>query len=299
MRKDIAEVEVRVARDEDKEAVLAFCKHTWENQPDYIHLVWDKWLTDPTGRIFVAVVDSVPVAMIRVVLMSEHEAWWEGLRVDRRYRGKGLVGVLRCHMERFLQEAGISVSRNCVSSENTIMNGIMARRGRQKVGRYAPYKADPIDSSLSHLVQLSSDDFDSAWALVASSDFRTGGPCLYINRGAKWQELTTQQLSDRLEAGLVWAIKQGHQVIAMAIQSYLEGSNKTLWIGYADGTTEGLTSLLRELRLLAHSEGYLAVAGIFPLCDRVLQSLTLAGYQRVEEQEYWVYEWHLDSAEIV
>lgn len=38
------------------------------------------------------------------------------------------------------------------------MNGIMARRGRQKVGRYAPYKADPIDSSLSHLVQLSSDD---------------------------------------------------------------------------------------------------------------------------------------------
>jgi len=66
MTKDIAEVEVRVARAEDKEAVLAFCKHTWENQPDYIHLVWDKWLTDPTGRIFVAVVDSLPVAMERL-----------------------------------------------------------------------------------------------------------------------------------------------------------------------------------------------------------------------------------------
>jgi hypothetical protein len=67
-------------------------------------------------------------------------------------------------------------------------------------------------------------------------------------------------------------------------QSYLEGSNKTLWLGYADGTTEGLPSLLRELRLLANREGYLAVGGIFPLCDRVLQSLTLAGYQRVEER---------------
>jgi GNAT superfamily N-acetyltransferase len=293
MTKELADVEVRLARPEDKEAVLAFCKHTWENQEDYIHLVWDKWLADPRGRIFVAVVDGLPVAMERVVLMSEREAWWEGLRVDPRYRGRGLVAVLRPHLERYLQEAGISISRTYISVENTILNGMMARRGRQKVGHYTSYKAEPIDFPLTQLVQLSGDDFDSAWALVTKSDFFGKQQCLYINRGAKLQELTTQQLSDRLQAGLVWAFKPSHQLLSMAIQSYLEGSNETLWIGYANGTTESLPPLLRELRLLAHREGYLAVGGIFPICDRVVESLNRAGYQRVEEQEYWVYEWGL------
>lgn len=291
MTKQIANAEVRLARAEDKEAILAFCQHTWENQEDYIHLVWDKWLADPSGRIFVAVVDGLPVAMERVVLMSEREAWWEGLRVDPRYRGQALVGVLQPYRERYLQEAGISVSRTCISSENTIMNGMMVRRGRQKVGRYAQHAADAIDSPLTQLVQLNPDDFDSAWKIITGSNFFAEERCLYINRGAKWQELTSQQLSDRLEAGLMWGLKQGQQAIAIAIQSYLEGSNQTLWIGYANGTTEGLLTLLSELRLLAHQQGYLDVGGIFPICDRVVESLHIAGYQRTDEQEYWVYEW--------
>ncbi|MEW6496386.1 MAG: GNAT family N-acetyltransferase [Cyanobacteriota bacterium] len=296
MTKELANVEVRPARAEDKEAVLAFCQHTWENKEDYIHLVWNKWITDPTGRLFVAVVNGLPVAMERVVLMSEHEAWWEGLRIDPRYRGQGLVGVLRPHLEQYLQEAGISISRTCISSENRIMQGIMARRDRKRVGRYTSYKADSIDSPLTQLVQLTDDDFDAAWKRVISKNFFTGEQCLYIQRGAKWQELTTQQLSDRIEAGLVWGLKQGTQVLSLAIQSYLEGSNQMLWVGYANGTAESLPILLHELRLLAHHQEYLAISGIFPLCDFVIESLNIAGYERTEEQEYWVYEWSLVPA---
>ncbi len=132
------DVEVRLARAEDKAAVLAFCEQTWEHQEDYIHQVWDKWLADETGHIFVAVVDGLPVAMRRVVLMSDDEAWWEGLRVDPNYRGQGLVSVLRSPMEQYLLAHSIRISRNCVSSNNTIMKGIMARRGHEKVGSYAP-----------------------------------------------------------------------------------------------------------------------------------------------------------------
>ena len=293
MNKELANVKVRLAKAEDKEAVLAFCKHTWENKEDYIHLVWDKWITDATGRLFVAVVNGLPVAMERVVLMSEQEAWWEGLRIDPRYRGQGLVGVLRPYLEQYLQEAGISISRTCISSENCIMQGIMARRDRKRVGRYTSYNADPIDSPLTQLVQLTKDDCDVAWQRVTSQNFFTEERCLYIQRGAKWQELTTQQLSQRIEAGLVWGVKQGKQVLSLTIQSYLEGSNQMLWVGYANGTAESLPILLRELRLLAHRQGYRAVGGIFPFCDFVIESLNIAGYKRTEEQEYWVYEWSL------
>ncbi|HAG84011.1 MAG TPA: hypothetical protein DCL61_23380 [Cyanobacteria bacterium UBA12227] len=226
--------------------------------------------------------------------MSDCEAWWEGLRVDSRYRGQGLVGILRPHLERYLQEAGILISRNCVSSENTIMNGIMTRRGRQKVGCYASYKADPIHSSVTKLVQLRSDDFDLAWTLVSSSNFFGQERCLYISRGAKWQELTTQQLSDRLEAGLVWGLKQSNLLVAIAIQSSLEGSNQTLWIGFVNGTATSLPTLLYELRLLAEYQDYLAVGGIFPLCKNIVEYLNRAGYQRYYNEDYWVYEWQID-----
>ncbi len=296
MTKELDNVDVRPAKAEDKEAVLAFCKHTWENKEDYIHLVWDKWINDATGRLFVAVVNDVPVAMERVVLMSENEGWWEGLRIDPRYRSQGLVGVLRPYLEQYLQEAGISISRTCISSENRIMQGIMERRDRKRVGCYTSYKADPIDSTLTQLVQLTDDDFDAAWKRVTSQNFFTRERCLYIQRGAKWQELTTQELSKRIQAGLVWGLKQGQQLLSLAIQSYLEGSNQMLWVGYTNGTAESLPILLSELCLLAHRQGYRAVGGLFPLCDFVIESLTIAGYERTEEQEYWVYEWSLVPA---
>ncbi len=71
------------------------------------------------------------------------------------------------------------------------MNGIMTRRERQKVGCYAPYSAKPLDSPLTQLVQLNGDDFDSVSTFVTKSDFFGQERSLYINRGAKWQELTT------------------------------------------------------------------------------------------------------------
>lgn len=289
------DVEVRPARAEDKAAVLAFCEQTWEHQEDYIYRVWDKWLADERGRIFVAVVDGLPVAMQRVVLMSDDEAWWEGLRVDPNYRGRGLVSVLRSPMEQYLLTQNIRVLRSCLSSDNTIMKGIMARRGYEKVGSYAPYVAEVLPSLPSQLVQLDSSDCDSVGRFVTSSNVFEQKRCLYINRGAKWQELTLKQLKTRLNQGKVWGLKQNHQLRSMAIESYLEGSNQKFWIGYVNGTTENLPILMLELRNLAHHKGYQSIGGIFPICDLVLKSLEVADYRRITKEEYWVYEWQNDS----
>lgn len=284
------DVEVRPARAEDKAAVLAFCEQTWDHQKDYIPLVWDKWLADETGRIFVAVVDGLPVAMQRVVLMSDDEAWWEGLRVDPNYRGQGLVSVLRSPMNQYLLAHNIRVFRNCVSSENTIMKGILARRGHEKVGAYAPYVAEVLPSLPCQLVQLDNSDCDSVWRFVRLSNFLEQKRCLYINRGAKWQELTLKQLTTRLNQGKVWGLKENHQLRSMAIESYLEGSNQKFWIGYVNSTSEDLPILLLELRRLAHHKGYQSIGGIFPIGDLVLKSLEMADYRRIAKEEYWVYE---------
>lgn len=310
-QKQIAGVKVRLARAEDKEAVLAICQPTWEHSSDSLPLYWDKWMTDPKSYFFVAEMDGVPVAISGVALMSEREAWWQGLRVDphSRRRGQGLflIEVLRQHIEQYLLEANIKFSCGVTCSNNTFINEYMMRLHRQKTARYFPYKADAIDtSSPSQVVQLNTDDFDLAWVLVTSSNLFNRESYLYMNCATKWQELTQEQLRHRLNEGRVWGLKQGKHLLGMAIQmpvhsvDFLEGvsnqvlwkgAHQTLWIGYANGTDEGLTTLLHELRQLAHSKGYLAVGGFFPITDRIFESLDIAGYQGAEELEYWVYEW--------
>ena len=58
-------LEVRPATMEDKEAVLAFCRDTFD-WGDYIEYVYDRWVDDPDGELAVAVLDDKPVGISHV-----------------------------------------------------------------------------------------------------------------------------------------------------------------------------------------------------------------------------------------
>ncbi len=313
MRKSLANVNVRLAQDQDKDEVLTFCQETWEYSSDFVPLVWDKWLADPQTLIFVAEMDGSPVAILGAVMISEREAWWQGFRVAPHCRRQGLgfslTLALDSYLEQYLLEASIKVLRYSTDSNITFIDRYSKWQGRQKVALYIPYKANSVDYSLQQIVQLDDADLDLAWTLVASSNSCTKDSYLYLNQPTKWQELTSDQLKKHLQEKRVWGLKRDNELFALAIQmpvhtlDYLEGTNdvlwkgahQTFWIGYINGTEEGLTNLLEELRSLAHREGYLAVGGMFPIKDHIIDSLDLGGYQRAEELEYWVYEWRIQA----
>ena len=282
----MTEPKVRLARESDKEAILAFCQKLPNNQKDYIPLVWDKWICDPSGHIFVVTIDDIPVAMERVVRMSDSEAWWEGLRVNPKYRGQGLSRLLESYMKHYLLENNISISRCSVLSNNQVMIDIMSRRGRRKIGSYAIYEAQPVDSQNTQLVQFGQDKFDSVWLLITKSNFST----LYASISDKCQELTKSQLRKRLVLGKVWGLQQDNQLLSIAVESPPAMSQSELWIGYVNGTKNTLSVLLRELRKLASHRDYSIIGGFFPLNDVSPTPLSLAGYQKLEE-EFWVYQW--------
>jgi len=81
------EIVVRKAKPEDKEAVLSFCQKTWE-WGDYIPKVWDRWIKDPAGKIFVGIIDGKPVGITNVIIVKEWEAWLRGARTHPDYRRK-------------------------------------------------------------------------------------------------------------------------------------------------------------------------------------------------------------------
>ncbi|NEQ35807.1 MAG: GNAT family N-acetyltransferase [Okeania sp. SIO3I5] len=291
----MVEVQVRLARTEDREAVLAFCQNTWENKSDYIHLVWDQWFSEPKGRIFVAVVNEVPVGIGRVFMVSDSEAWWEGLRVDRAYRGQGIARILNSQIEEFLRENNIKTSRCIVRSEDQVMLGMMARRNRKIISYYIPHRNTPISTveSLSGLIftQLNNSDFNSAWELVNSSEFYGENNCFYIGREVKWQKLKIELFKNLIERGLVWGIKQSDRLVSLAIQSALDRDKEVFWLGYIRGTKESLPILLLELRHLAFQKKYSSIGGFFPTCELLLNYLEKGEFWKSYTGVFSLFEW--------
>lgn len=112
----MAYIDVRPARPEDREAVLAFCRNTWE-WGDYIDQTWDEWLRNPAGRLFVATVEERPAGIVHLDMLTTIDAWLEGLRVDPQYRQQGLA--------RALYEA--LLSRLCSAARNMHARRLLVR----------------------------------------------------------------------------------------------------------------------------------------------------------------------------
>jgi hypothetical protein len=169
------------------------------------------------------------------------------------------------------------------------MHGIMQRRGYQQVGCYLLHRADAVQAPVGQIGKLTGDDAEAVWSFLNSQD-GSGRERLFVSRGAKWQALTMFQLRERLSAGLFWGYRQGESLQSLLIQSYMESADTSLWVGYIDGTLEGLPVLLQEMRCLAHQQGYPSVSGFFPKTDLMLGRLTIAGYHPSPQEEFLVYE---------
>lgn len=112
---------VRQARTDDREAVVAFTEETWpERGADYIPRVFDEWVaTDgPTQRTVVLDAGDDLAGICQGVLLSEHEAWAQGMRVAPDYRGEGVSPKLTRAVFDWARDQGATVCRNMVFSWN-------------------------------------------------------------------------------------------------------------------------------------------------------------------------------------
>jgi GNAT superfamily N-acetyltransferase len=214
-------VVVRPALASDKAAVLQFCQHTWPDIEDYIPLVWDKWMADVSGQILVAVLNERPVAMARVVRLSDIEGWWEGLRVDPQYRGRGLVSVLEQAVKQYFRELGVEVIRSCVAKWNTIMHGMMQRRGYQQVGCYLLHRADAVQAPVEQIGKLTGDDAEAAWSFLNSQDGSLRER-LFVSRGARMANADNVSVTRALECRVILGLSTG-RILAKPTDSELHG----------------------------------------------------------------------------
>ena len=110
-------VRIRFAKESDKDEVLSFTERTWE-WGDYIKYVWDIWIRDRSGKLFVAEVNGKPVGILHVAFLPDGSAWLEGLRVHPSFRRKGIAYKLNLEALQYIKENGYHLIRLAIAKWN-------------------------------------------------------------------------------------------------------------------------------------------------------------------------------------
>ena len=260
------DVIVREARPADADAVASFTQDTWgERHEDYIPRVFPDWAAsdDPDRGTFVATLPpeaaeagdldgreagdthvagdgdgaadagepEAVVGCIQGVLLSEWEAWGQGIRVDLAARGHGVGTALSEAALDWARERGATVCRNMVFSWN------VAGLGQSRAVGFAPATefrfaeptpdADAVDAAEADATEadgigpVTDPDPNAAWALWADSDARDhlGGLALDDEESWACSALTRERLRVAADEDRLVAVADADALAGFAVRT--------------------------------------------------------------------------------
>ncbi|WP_435347668.1 GNAT family N-acetyltransferase [Haloarchaeobius sp. HRN-SO-5] len=171
-----ADVTYRRATPDDYDDVVAFTSDTWADRDggDYIPNIYHDWIEteDEYDEQFtcVAEVDGTAVSIAQVVLLSEREAWCQGMRTAPEHRGAGIGLELTHEMWDWAREQGATVARNMVFSWNTMGLGHSRAVGFGPATEFRWLHPDPDPDAEGPLDVT--DDPGAAWTYWTDCDAR-------------------------------------------------------------------------------------------------------------------------------
>ena len=201
---------VRQARADDYEAVAAFTADTWDDREerDYVPDVFRDWVAGdrPDQRTVVVDVDGRAAGLCQAIMLTDHEAWLQGMRVDPEYRQAGLGLRMVGDLFEWAEERGATVARNMVFSWNDAGLGQSVAAGFEPVTSFRWAEPSPYEGTTSATVDP---DPAAAWRYWTDSDARTALRGLALDADRSWalSELTREGLHDLADDQRVFAVK--------------------------------------------------------------------------------------------
>jgi len=280
----MTETEIRPARAEDREAVLAFCRQTWQ-WGDYIEYVWDEWLHDPQGLLFVATFNGQPIAVSHLEMLNQTDAWLEGMRVDPAYRQHGLAKALDGAMLAEAMKRGATNARLITESANTVAISLVERGFFRKIGAFAQFRAAPETVPAKSQYGLDAPqlatkaDLNEIIDYLNTSNIFPASGGLYYHRFTAYA-VTSDLLETKMQAQQIYILRRWNRLDGLVIAEPQQGmSGSQLSIGYIDGTTESISLIAYALRGQITSMGLESITAYVPDLMMVRDAFVGAEYE--------------------
>lgn len=291
------EISVRQARHEDAEAVAAIAADTWPERGDYVADVFPDWVDSdgPDQRTFVAETDGSVVGLVQAVRLSPWEAWYQGMRVDPDWRGRGVSEALNEACVTWSRGWGATVGRLMVFSWNTAGLGAARANGFDPVTefRWIHPEPDPEAAPERRVVE----NPDAAYAYWTDSDARDHLRGLALDLDESWacSELTRETFHRAADETRVLAVAgndgRGVRATTFRVRDYEretdDGTVHRVEYGVAawDGV-DALGDLLAAISRDAAELGADDVRALIPETPRYVSDSAYAGADPADEPDF-------------
>ncbi|MUV61780.1 GNAT family N-acetyltransferase [Halobacterium sp. CBA1126] len=231
------DVEIRPAELADYDDVVAFASDTWADRRedgDYIPQVFEEWVeTDgPEQRTLVADTGHDVAAVAQFVLLSEHEAWAQGMRTNPDYRGRGVGSTLVHAGFDWARERGATVARNMVFSWNVMGLGHSRAVGFEPATEFRWVHPEPdADATPDHEVTA---DANAAWQFWQDSAARDHLRGLALHTDESWAlaELTRERLAAAADRDALAVAQDDAGTRGFAFRSRTFDRDEQTWAEY-------------------------------------------------------------------
>ncbi len=242
------ELAVRPATHDDFDAVAAFTEDTWADRGhgDYIPRVYHDWIEKDDAATLLADAGDEVAGIAQAVLLSEHEAWCQGMRVNPAFRGEGVSVLVNDALFEWARDRGATVARNMVFSWNAPALGASRAAGFDPCTEFRWATPDP-DPDADPAPEVTGNP-DAAWSYWSASDARDHLRGLALSPDESWamQELTRDILRRAADDARVFAVQDdGTQAMAFRVRDYErsesssdDSENRTESGGSDDGDVE-------------------------------------------------------------
>ncbi|MFB6119118.1 GNAT family N-acetyltransferase [Halosegnis sp.] len=283
---------VRPATHDDYDAVAAFTENTWPDREggDYIPRVYHDWIDGDDRETFVYDTGDELAGICQGVLLSPHEGWSQGMRVNPDYRGEGIGSRIVDRVLGWLREQGATVCRNMVFSWNQAGLGQSRAVGFEPAGEFRWMTPAPDPTAESELAVRNAPD--AAWSCFARSDACTAlrGLALDLDESYAVAELTRERLHRVAAEERVFAVGDGAGTRAMSFRArtteYGDGDVYAEYGVAAWADTEALRSLIAAVARDAADQGADATRVLIPETVHHVSDAALARAGIADEPDF-------------
>ncbi len=202
---------------EDHAAIASFTRDTF-SWGDYVTRVYKDWIADPDGLVLVAAdEDDTAVAMAKVTMLSDHEAWGQGARVHPEWRRRGVNTAISRELWAWAAEHGARVVRLAVEHWNEAARAQVGAMGFRPVSEWvyaqrAVGAASPVPEgnggrrrhSDERLRRVPSSEADPAYLSWTSGPLARAARQLFPPLAWRWRRMHADDLAAAARRHAFW-----------------------------------------------------------------------------------------------